>query len=85
MTTETDRCATCGQQPASSIHATDSENIEIRFVAHEFVDRHHLTLQEERDWKRLKNEPNTREDWEDLNALITAFRRRFVERHRGRT
>lgn len=43
--------------------------------------RHKLWPNEERIWRRVKKEPNTREDWEDLNATITAYRRRFMQRH----
>lgn len=44
--------------------------------------RHHLTAAEEREWRELKREPNTYEDWEDLNATITAYKRRYIARHR---
>lgn len=42
---------------------------------------HKLSAGEERLWKRTKDERNTREDWEDLNATIVAYRRRRIARH----
>lgn len=42
---------------------------------------HKLSLEEERLWKQTKDEPNTYEDWADLNASIVAYRRRRIERH----
>lgn len=43
--------------------------------------RYKLTPEEDRLWQRLKKEPNTRADWEDLNASIVAYQRRYIVRH----
>lgn len=45
--------------------------------------RHKLTVDEERLWKKTKGEPNTREDWEDLNMTLVAYKRRRIARHAG--
>jgi hypothetical protein len=43
--------------------------------------QHKLSPDEDRLWERLKKEPNTYEDWEDLNTSIVAYQRRYIARH----
>lgn len=43
--------------------------------------RYHLSAEEEKVWKALKHQPNTKEDWLDLHAAIIAYKRRFIKRH----
>jgi hypothetical protein len=32
-------------------------------------------------WARVKKEPRTREDWQDLHDTIEGYRKRVVQRH----
>lgn len=46
---------------------------------------HALTPDEERIWKTVKAERNTREDWEDLNRTMVGYKRRYIARHTRRS
>lgn len=54
-------------------------------LAHESVSIHKLTHIEEAAWDRFKDEKRTKEDWRDLNAVIIAWKRRFIARHAAKT
>lgn len=43
--------------------------------------RYGLTAEESKAWRKIKIEPNTREDWRDLLETITAYKRRRIARH----
>jgi hypothetical protein len=45
-------------------------------------DCHPMTLEEKDLWKKIKQEPNTIEDWRDLHDAIEGFCRRKLSRHR---
>lgn len=40
-----------------------------------------LTDEEEEQWRAVKREPPTREDWEDLMFTIEGYKRRRIARH----
>lgn len=44
-------------------------------------DCHPMTADEKAEWRRVKDEVRTREDWMDLHDTIEQYRRRLMKRH----
>jgi hypothetical protein len=44
-------------------------------------DCHPMTKEEKEIWHRVRKEPNTKEDWEDLHNTIEEYKRRYIKRH----
>lgn len=44
---------------------------------------HVWTADDERDWKKAKKEPRTKEQWRALHDAIEAYRRRIVDEYRA--